>query len=202
MTMQSDSTNFDSHDCRVMDELERRYPSRSVRRQGILGYAQEELTRDIARHHTWLGRRPLFLDRCLSTEGEYDQMIVVLPLGSTWKAVNAAYSFLRGLLVRNNPGDMDGYEVSSDVRTFAHDGIVPLLDTQGEFSRYPFDHKIAFDLMFTMKLAMTKAMIGCGSVESIDSLYLFDSDPADVVNLGKRETRQLALVFRFKPLAI
>lgn len=190
-----------NYDCRVLDSLERMYPlSRSVQRVGLLPRLHTALDKALATQHTFLGRRPLELPRCLTTDSEYEHLVVVLPLGSTGSAVNAAYSFLKEKIDRAMLQSLDSYELNSDIRTFAHNDIVPRLDTMGEFSRYPFDYKIAFDLMFTMKLAMTSAQIGRGAVETIDTIYLDIDSMTATTSLSKRETRQMALLFKYRPL--
>lgn len=189
------------YDCRVMDALERLYPhTRSMVRTGILPALNKALTRDKASHGTWLGRRPLEVPRVLASDDTlHEYLIVALPLGSTWRAVNAGFMFIKDLVASNTPGEMEGYEISSAIRDFAHKSIVPLLDAQNEFSRYPFDVKIAFDLMFTLKLALTRGYLGRGQIETIDSIYL-KIDNHEYQSLTKRENRQLALVFQFNRL--
>jgi hypothetical protein len=189
------------YDFRVMDALEKLYPlSRSVMRVGLPPRLEESLRRSKAQSHTHIGRRPLEMARCMVTDGDYEQLIVVLPLGSTWRAVNAGYMFLMDQLAICTPSEMEDSDMNSAIRAFAHSHIIPLLDTAGEFSRYPFDAKIAFDLMFTLRLALTRGQIGRGQRETIDSTYLEIDNQLLTVNLSKRETRQLALVFKYKPL--
>lgn len=196
-----ESDKASDYDFRVLDALERSYAvSRSTHRVGLLPRLNEALRRDQVVRDTWLGRRPLELTRCLTTEDKYEHLVVVLPLGSTWRAVNAGYMFIKDLIDNHGPSEMEGYEVSSTIRDYAHKNIVPLLDTKGEFSRYPFDHKIAFDLLFTLKLALTRGQIGRGQQETIESIYLYVDNRADTVDLSNRETRQLALLFKYRPL--
>ncbi|MNQ60445.1 hypothetical protein D3C85_747250 [compost metagenome] len=187
------------YDCRVMDALENMYPaSRSYHREGLLPRVNKVLDR--ASRNTWIGRRPIELDRCLVVDDSYTYLLVVLPLGSTWRAVNSGYMFLKDQLALTDLAEHDSYEMSSTVRDYAHKNIIPLLDTKGEFSRYPFDVQIAFDLMFTLKLALTRGQIGKGSAETIDSVYIDIPNHIYTPELNNRETRQLALCFKYKPL--
>lgn len=192
-TINGADDKYDDHDFRVMDELERMYPvTRQFSRTGILAVADRALKRDQALHPTWLGRRPILLDNVLTCQGHYDEMVVVLPLGATWPAVNSAYQYLHHR----------GYELDadSDLRDHAHQHIVPLLDTRGEFSRYPFDHKIAFDIMYTMRLALGKGRVGRGKVSTIESFRFNIPQAAEVDDPCPRESGQLGLLFKFEKL--
>lgn len=190
-----------SYDCRVLDRLEQMFPvSRTQLREGLLPRVYKAVELDVAYNHTYLGRRPLHLVRCLYVDDHYTYLLVAMPLGSTWRAINAGYMFIQDLLGKTDIGDRESYEVSSAIREYAHSHIVPLLDTAGEFSRYPFDAKIAYDLLFTLKLALTRGQLGMGQAETIDSVYIDIDSLDDTVNLSKRETRQLGLMFKYKPL--
>lgn len=185
-------------DCLVLDSLEQMYPkSRSALRVGLLPRLYKALEKARGAQHTFLGRRPLELVNSLVVEDEYEHLVVVLPLGSTSAAVNVGYTYLTRLL--RNSG-LDNHDLSGAIREFAHQSIVPQLDILGEFTRYPFDHKIAYDLMFTLKLALTKGQLGRGKLHTIETKYLYFKDVIPPVNIGNRETRQIAILFKYHPL--
>lgn len=190
---------FDQQDFAVMDALDQMFPvSRAVSRRTVLDHAQTALKRAQGLHQVWLGRRPLLLDHCFHIQGQYDQMVVVLPTGSTWDAVNKAYSWLHN---KDNSWNTD---TDSEMRHFAREEIIPLLDTRGWFSRYPWDVRIAFDLMYTMRLALGKGRIGRGETVMIDSIVMDVPTPRPPTpeegTEVHRETRQFALVLNFKRL--
>lgn len=195
-----ESDKLSEYDYRVLDALERRYLSRSQLREGLLPHVNKALERARALRNKWLGRRPLELSRCLYTDDCYTHLVVALPLGSTWRAVNAGYMFLSDLLAKTTTAYQTSAEFNSEIRDFAHKSIIPLLDAAGEFSRYPVDVKIAFDLMFTLKLALTEGQIGKGAAETIDSSYLDMGSPISTVGTVKRETSQLLLIWKYRPI--
>jgi hypothetical protein len=187
----------DAYDFELLDALDQMYlVTHSFTPRTLGSYLDEALRRSKASDGTWIGRRPLLMSQCLRNTGKNEEMLVLLPRGSTFRAANAAYSWLQ---VKTDNHIMT-QEDDSDMRHFAHTNIIPLLDTRGELSRYPFDVKIAYDLMYTMKKAMTKGLIGRGAVERVESLVIDPKYPvADLgENLEPRETRQLAIKFTFK----
>lgn len=188
------------YDCRVLDALERLYPhSRSALRVGLLPRLETALKKDQAHYGTWIGRRPLVMTQCLAVDDPYEHMVVVLPVGSTWRAVNAGYMFVQDQITAVELGSLNQRDLNGVLRAFAHSHIVPLLDARQEFSRCPFDFTIAFDLMYTLHLAASSVRLGRGPLETAESIYLrVDSHETDAHS--NRETRQLALLFKYRPL--
>lgn len=121
------------------------------------------------------------------------KLVVVWPLGSTWKAVNAAYELCSN---RTNPGDYGPTELNHLART----AIAPLLDAYGGFSRYPNDLKIASAILETMIRAITRGTIGKGRPITIDSLDFSDLPIHNPDGLVSREGRQLGSIFTFESL--
>lgn len=203
LTIDGEKDQFNQHDFAVMDALENMYRySRSAFKNSLLRDAERALKREQGLHHTWLGRRPILMDRCLVSPGEYNEMIVVLPLGSTWPAVNKALNYfttLGGQILTD-----DGLDEA--LRAFAHSDIKSLLDSRGMVSKYPWNVKIAYDIMYTLKMAMGKGMLGRGECVMIDSFYFEVPTPRPPTpeegTPVYRETRQLGLVFKFKKLAL
>lgn len=188
----------DAYDFELLDILDQMHLVTHTFTPRTLGsYLDEALRRSKASDGTWIGRRPLLMSQCLRNTGKQAEMLVLLPRGSTFRAANAAYSWLQ---IRTNNHIMT-HEDDSDMRHFAHTDIIPLLDTRGELSRFPgIDTRIAYDLMYTMKKAMTKGLIGRTDVERVESMVIDPKYPvADLCEkIEPRETRQLAIKFTFK----
>lgn len=186
----------DAYDFELLDTLDQMYVVTHAFNKRTLGsYLDEALKRSKASSNVWLGRRPLILSHALHNNSKAEEMLILLPIGSTFRAANAAYSWLQVKLENH----VMTPEEDSDMRHFAHTNIIPLLDTRGELSRFEFDVKIAYDLMYVMKHAMGRGRIGRPPISHVESVVI---EPRNRVDLGDpqlpRETRQLAIRVTYK----